>query len=562
MTFPSGQISLMGSNQALENIDPSISYIGPDGTIFYLAGPLAPVPGAQEGIVLQTISGLMSPFNHLDNQGARQDGSTWNDALYDAGEIDMTVEASGFGASSIRKVIGRWINSWDPKRVGKLSWFTPEMGEWWADVRLFKTIPDQIVQSYSRSGRQKFTWTCRNDDAFWKSYDSVSTFSIGYNATSHDFTNDADSNSLDSTAWDQAYSLSGGGTCGIRNGTAQWIPSGNASRQVVNRHKLSHSVSTNQVVSVRIASPNQFFFFEGAAFDIWARLATDNDTGVRLRITAGNLRLSYFISGTEHVIDDSILFVPPIWNETWTLVAGTEEGDRVYLIQRDGLTIRKIRENGTGSVVDVVHNNGWGWGLEAANSPLGGAAGTGQLLPAPIVEWTAADNLAATQAGFVPLSNRGDQDAWPRYLCYGPGTFAFGDGPGSNSMITFGPLEDGQIVLVTTLPRLRSVIDLSPATSETSDKNLNQFQEVLEGLISFATNNNVPPFLQQFESFFGILPPQGVLYSLLKGRFTTPIPPKEYGSAPVTSHIPVSITDGSPSSKIIAAITPQRRWPE
>jgi hypothetical protein len=162
--------------------------------------------------------------------------------------------------------------------------------------------------------------------------------------------------------------------------------------------------------------------------------------------------------------------------------------------------------------------------------------------------------------GFLPLTNIGDQDGWPRYLCYGPGTFAFGDGPSSQNMITFGPLLENQIVLVTTLPRLRSVVDLS--VNQPPQQNLNIFQALLDDLISFATINNVPPLLQQFESFFGILPPQGVLYSLLNGRFTTPIPPKVEGVPATTAHIPVSITGGNANSKVVAALTPLRRWPE
>lgn len=341
--WPPGQVSKLGANLLSQNADPLISYVGHDGSIFYLSGPLAPTLGAQNGMAALSISGLHAPFTHLDNQGARQDGTTWNDAVYDPAEIDILIESSGLTPTLSRQVISAWMGAWDPKKLGKLSWFTPERGEWWADVRMAKTFSDQWDQSHSRSGRQRFTWTARNDDAFWKSIDSVSSF-------------------------------------------------------------------------------------------------------------AGN---------------------------------GT---------------------------------------------------------------------------GFLPLTNIGDQDGWPRYLCYGPGTFAFGDGPGSSRMITFGPLLENQIVLLTTLPRLRSVIDLSVVA--TPPQQLNWVQDLIEDLISFATINNVPPLLQQFESFFGILPPQGVLYSLLTGRFTTPIPPKMEGIAPVESHIPVSISGGNGNSKVVAALTPYRKWPE
>jgi hypothetical protein len=165
--------------------------------------------------------------------------------------------------------------------------------------------------------------------------------------------------------------------------------------------------------------------------------------------------------------------------------------------------------------------------------------------------------MALTTSGYVSLTNIGDLPAWPRYLCYGPGTFSFGNGPNSSSFITFGPLDAGQIVLVTTEPRLRSVVDLTPGQPQ----DLGLFQDLLSDLISFATNNNTPPLLQRFESFFGIVPPQGNLYSLMNGRFTNPVPGTPYGTPPQTQYIPVSISGANANSQIIAALTPQRRWP-
>ena len=86
----------------------------------------------------------------------------------------------------------------------------------------------------------------------------------------------------------------------------------------------------------------------------------------------------------------------------------------------------------------------------------------------------------------------------------------------------------------------------------------------MDRLTSLATNNNVSPLLEWFESLLGIMPPQGEMYSLLKGRFTEQIalPKKPTGGPPETVSIPVEIVNGNPDSKIIAAVTPQRRWPE
>lgn len=163
-------------------------------------------------------------------------------------------------------------------------------------------------------------------------------------------------------------------------------------------------------------------------------------------------------------------------------------------------------------------------------------------------------------SGFLQLGNIGDQPAWPTFLFYGPGTFGFSNGVGSTSMITLGPLLEGQVVLMTTLPRLNNLVDLSAGVAQT----LSVEQQTIESIINFITNNNVPPLLQQFESQFGIVPPQGSLWSLLTGRYDRPIPGVAQPEWATSSEIAVSITGtgGSSASKIVGRIDPMRRWPE
>jgi hypothetical protein len=160
----------------------------------------------------------------------------------------------------------------------------------------------------------------------------------------------------------------------------------------------------------------------------------------------------------------------------------------------------------------------------------------------------------------VSLTNTGDVEAYPRFLVYGPGTFNIGNGPDSSDTVQFGPLLDGQVVLIETEPRRRSVVDLTPSTVST-EQELNPFQQLVKALVSFASNNNVPPLLQQFESLFGILPPQGNLYSYLTGRFTKAVPAKSPGAEPTTSQIFIKIDNGNANSQVVAALTPRRRWP-
>lgn len=174
--------------------------------------------------------------------------------------------------------------------------------------------------------------------------------------------------------------------------------------------------------------------------------------------------------------------------------------------------------------------------------------------------WQSYDSVSAPvgqAGGFVTLTNLGDQDVWPRYLVYGPGTFTFNDPGGA---VTFGPINAGQVVLLSTKPGYRGVLDLTP--NQPTQNQLSYWQSWLENIIDLATNNNVPPLLQSFESWFGITPPQGNLYSLLSGRFSTFVPAQVEGAPPTTWSIPVSVTGGSVTTQVIGALTPLRKWPE
>jgi hypothetical protein len=117
------------------------------------------------------------------------------------------------------------------------------------------------------------------------------------------------------------------------------------------------------------------------------------------------------------------------------------------------------------------------------------------------------------------------------------------------------------MALIYTEPRIRSVVDLSPTQPA---QLLSAFQQMIQAWVNSSVGQlPVPPELTALESAFGILPPQGPLYSLLKGRFTSAsaLPPKQDGFPAVTQYIAVGITGGTSASKIVAAATPYRTWP-
>lgn len=381
--MPPGPASRYAVNMMRLGVDPIIKFITPGGRmVWHLAGGKAPIPGAEPGLALQSLTGMDPPMKLIDLQGARQHGVTNTDMLLDPMELDFVFTANAPLTSAMlpdpngmRRIMRWWMESWAGNRQGKVSYWTPEMGEWWATVRKHRSLPDQFKVSYAQTGEQLLTWSARGDDSFWWSFDSGS-----------------------------------------------------------------------QMV------------FSGA-------------------------------------------------------------GD--------------------------------------------------------------------TMGGWLSLTNRGTEVGSPRFLCYGPGYFVIGDG-NSGSSVGFGPLLDGQVVLITTQTRLRSVIDLTPGPLPTTP--LNPAQQLLADLISFATNNNTPPLLQMFESYFGVTPPQGQLYGLMSGRFSHPVPAIEEAQRPPTVHIPITIQPGTLQSaayggpfglgnllppapgtvinpvagktRIVAALTPARVWPE
>lgn len=464
------------TNLALDYTHSQVAYVGYEGSIFNISGPLAPVLGAQSGVVLKTIAHLDPGFKHLDNKGARQDGTTWFDTIYDPAEINMVVELGGTDPASTRKVIGDWFGAWDPKQLGKLCWFSPERGEWWCNVRMSKPVQDQFQLDWYQARGTTFTWQCRNDNAFWQSVDSVDTFTL--------------TNS-------QVLSIAGatGGTFVL---SAQGLPGTPASAPI----PFNATAADVQAAVAGIAG------MPGTGGSGGGQLQPAQSVVVQPQGGSNSL-FNILLQGAA-----ALLSIPIVLALDITALVGT--------------------------AVEGV--------IQAVSSILNpGSTHTGT--PA-----------GPTSSGHITLTNTGDQPGWPRYLCYGPGTFVIGDGGNASNSVTFGPLLDGQIALLSTLPRLPAVTDLSPAQS-TAGNNA-QTNNLITTLINFVTNNNVPPLLAEFESLFGITPPQGPLYSLLSGRFTTPLPPMSESVGPVPSSIPVSIQGGSATSKIVAAVTPMRRWPE
>jgi len=682
--YPPGQITRYGATLLQQRVHPMIIYTSHDkGIEWNLHGPMAPMPGVQEGAYLADgISGLHPSFTQVEYKGARQDGVTHQHTVFDPAEMDMQVEFTAApnhtnpeeSAAAIRRVIREWMESWDPKNPGTLSWTTPDMGRWWCQPRLFRSPPEKQFKAQARRLRQRYTWTIRNDEAFWRSAASVCVFDAGHtNQVTTTFPAAIPGNL--GTSWEQIYSGPGGGVQEVVDSQAVWTPSGDEEREVVNvlqgvnevrvvsvagiatggnffltfedeqTANLAHNASAAQVKTALEALPSigagnvsvtgvnggpwtvEFIGALGlqeisetltatssltgsnppvvvgqgatgasgavaagttavtistgelhqppnigpggapgapgvpppppantASINIFGWFNSSRTNGVQANISNGNVILSSIFGGITTIFKVAVGVIGTIANAVFTLVTEVVEvavgifKQVVSLIANGIRVVFGILGAIIGTFFEVI-----GFGSHA------GADDGGQQAPPPITG-VGAGNPVTTASGQIVLTNIGDQDGYPDYLCYGPGIFRIANGPGSTQMIEFGPLVAGQIGLLRTLPSKRGVVDMTP--NQPSLTATPQFTDFIARLVSLATNGNITSLRLWFQSLFGMTPPQGMMYALLKGRFTNPIPPKPTGVAPTPVKIKAEILDGNVNSKIIAALTPLRRWPE
>jgi hypothetical protein len=235
---------------ALDYTHSQIAYVGYEGTIFHVSGPFAPILGAQTGVIVKSISGIDPPFKMLDNRGARQDGTTWYDALYDPGLINMMVDIGGVNAADFRKIMRAWWGAWDPRQVGKLCWFSPERGEWWALARLAKPVPEIYKEDFYESFFTTVTWTIQNDNAFWFGPASVCQVSANNQVQLADNFVNVYPGGL-SPSWNQ-LTTGPGAIASLGTGRAAWVPSGTTTGTAIAEWTASESTSDDQIVSLVI----------------------------------------------------------------------------------------------------------------------------------------------------------------------------------------------------------------------------------------------------------------------------------------------------------------------
>lgn len=546
--YPTNPITPHGAYYLFTDQVPMVALRSYDNTaVFNLMGALAiPDRTTPERVELKKITGLMAPWKSIEQKGASQDGVTWVDALYDPIDVELEVNCVARDQIHLRRLINHLVGSLDVKEQSELSWFTHEMGRWWAKVRWQR--PDlQTPMANLGTRHQSMVLKLRADSGFWETYPHVSQFRFGYTSDVENFdflTAEGDP----ITGWTLQYA--GGGSGVLYTDGDQAVSTFSGARSVVARRTDYTCSSDNMGVTIQLGSNSQWYWPAHTYVDLWVRMnntGTAGNDGVRFRLGATNSTLSVFKSGVETVIRNKGWAWPyyPTVADKWTLVAGVENGPRTYQVLRNGSPwFQLVEPAGIDSNV----------GSSYRKAGFGVATTSGTTRPFGVRLWQAGANSTVAQTGYLDFVNVGDQDAWPRYTCFGPGIFYIADGPSSQNFVKFGPLLPGQVMQIRTDPRKRGVVDLSakPVSSQT----YKEWLKARNDYYSFLSVGGQPPS----DSLFGVLAPQGNPYTLMKGRFSQPIPAKAAaGIKPY--HVAVKIDNGNQDSQILGAITPLRRMP-
>lgn len=577
VTYPAGQLTPHGWWHLVNGTRPTMRLRSYDGTVdFYLLGPYAPPfhdPTMPEAVVLRSLKGLIPPWQDITQKGATQDGVTYVDSLYDPTEVELVVDCIARDPKRLRQVVRDLIGSLDAKKPAELAFFTPELGWWWSPVR-WRGGGAVDALSNQAGLRQRLSLKLTADDSFWRSYDDVSSTGFAYEAMTDTFTYVTGFNqSWMGANWPLRYDPSGAGwSPGLSqaagyvstNGSqAFWTDQAGVGTQtrsvVIGPHKTFTTVTDNQVVNIVLGSLPEGSWPESAYNDIWARMGrnadnTWNGNGLRARFGPGYVRISRFNNYVETPLVDRIIVLPPFPGDKFTFLAGVEGNPRLYVLQRNGFDILTHQENGTASVMNSSHR-GIGFGMQAS------AALLTQATPASVRKISGGDNSTVSRDGFLACTNIGDQPMYRDYTLFGPGVFRIGDGPGTDEYVEFGPLLPNQVAFLRSDPRARTPLVVDLTSTPPTPQELNIFQSTLQQFIGSAANESA--FLRQIQSAFGIVPPQGPMYSLLNGRFSSrsAIPPKSASKPATPFFVKVEIDDGNGASRIISSGTPLRRWP-
>lgn len=410
--IPVGKVTPRGCYHIRKGDLPSVSLQSyNDQIVFWLmGGESMPDKTMPESVQILELSGLIPPWQTIDQQGATEDGVTFVDALYEPMEVDLKALVCGRDHKHTRRIAHLLVESLDVKQRSELGWRTHEMGYWWAPVRWFKTPPSKYSGSPTE---QEWDLVLRADSGFWQSFPDLDSFGFAYEDMVEEF--DIAYPADLGPNWPQFYTGTGTGYHHTANGLAAWVDDPDSifftgtRRVIAGPYKDFETAGDDQSVSIVFNNTPEYSPGDGAANDIWLRMGRDVDgnwdgNGVRARIGWGYVQLTHFKNFVEHTMVNQFEFWPPIAGETWT---ASVVGRHFQLKRTNGFgtaTVIDFTETGSNLSNMGTDYRGVGFGMQ------GGAAFLTQATPAQIQQISSDATLLDT-FGVNTVSDLGAN--WP-----------------------------------------------------------------------------------------------------------------------------------------------------
>lgn len=566
--IPANPVLPHGAYYYLKGTFPRVRLTAPDGSVIIEmmgGGSIADKYESPECILLgEPPKGIGGAWKLVDQQGANEDGATFLFAVNEAMETTLPLRLIARDPAHLRELRDLLVGSVDKTKLARLSWWTQELGYWYADVRHAR--PSIGGYDIGRRLSTKYDLHLRVDGGFWRTIDHVDEFRLPFESMKDSFGTDYVEAKNLGPMWPLFFSGPGGGYPYTLRGAMRWRDDPSrllftAPRQfVAGPYRDFVTATDNQVISITFSSFQEW----GASNDIWGRQGATssgewNGFGVRARITGNWIEVAAFNNYRKTIIAQGFASnpIPPVPDETYRLECGGLDKDgnfnpRIFRVRKSGSTIFTAKDSAGVSQIGASFR-GVGTGGQAAGAAL--TQGT----PASLKEVSAGDLTSAAPTGYLTRVNVGDQDMWDRYTLYGPGTFEIASGPGAKQTVKIGPLLPNQRVRINTDGQQRRIVDLTSVPPTANE--LLEYKKALEELDSYAPIKNIGPTREANASEFGVVPPQGNLHRIIDGWFTHPIPAKSPGRPAEKYQVSVKITDGNPDSRVIVAGTPLRKLP-
>lgn len=567
--IPANRVLPHGAYYFLKGTHPRVVLKSPDKSVIIEmlgGGSIADKYESPECVLIKDApKGLSGSWKVVGQQGANQDGTTFLFAVNDAMETTLPVRLIARDGAHLRRLRQILLGSLDKTKTSELSWFTQELGLWWANVRhLRPSVGGWDIGGQTRSVEMDLH--LQIDGGFWRTLDHIDEFRLPFDSMKDSFDTDYVEDKNLGPNWPVYFQGPGGGYPYALNGAMRWRDDTTRTfftepRVFIAGPYLDFSTATdNQVVSAVFGSWQEW----GASNDIWGRMGRTssglwNGTGVRARITGAWIEIAAYNNFHETNIAAGFATnpFPPLPNERYRLELGGLDKDgnfnpRIFRVRKGGAVIFTAKDSAGVSAIGASLR-GVGTGGQAAGAFI--TQGT----PATIKEVSAGDLTSTAPTGYLTRINVGDQDMWDRYTITGPGTFEIGAGVGSTQTVKIGPLLPNQRVRLNTDGQQRRIVDLTsvPATAN----ELLEYRKVLAELDSYAPIKNIGPTREANASEFGITPPQGNMHRIIDGWFTHPVPAKSPGRPAEEHRVSVKITGGNPDSRVLVAGTPLRKLP-